>query len=114
MVLGDGTGTSDSNWARVSTGEYVVNARQTAKFKNTLAAINSGKAPRLGGSLPNTIASSIAASTINNKGGTDARQDNRAVNVNVVAKDADSFRRSKSQILSDANVHLQRMSTRNG
>lgn len=42
MVGGAGTGTSDSNVIRVSRGEYVVNARDTARNLGLLRAINAG------------------------------------------------------------------------
>jgi hypothetical protein len=41
-ITGPGTGTSDSILARVSNGEFVVNAQQTAKHRELLDAINSG------------------------------------------------------------------------
>jgi hypothetical protein len=52
MVRGPGTGTSDSMWARVSNGEFWVNAAATARNLPLLHAINNGfSAPRfaLGG-----------------------------------------------------------------
>jgi hypothetical protein len=42
MFKGAGTGTSDSMLARVSNGEYVINAAQTAKNLPLIKAINSG------------------------------------------------------------------------
>lgn len=42
---GPGTGTSDSILARVSNGEYVVNARATAQNRDLLEAINPGRLP---------------------------------------------------------------------
>lgn len=45
-VLGPGTGTSDSILARLSNGEFVVNAAATAKNRNLLESINSGQIPR--------------------------------------------------------------------
>jgi len=41
-IFGPGTGTSDSIPAMLSNGEYVVNAKQTARHGSLLAAINSG------------------------------------------------------------------------
>lgn len=43
MVRGPGTGTSDSVLARLSNGEYVVNARAAAQHRGLLEAINSGR-----------------------------------------------------------------------
>lgn len=45
LVSGPGTGTSDSITARLSDGEYVVNAKATAANLGLLEAINSGKDP---------------------------------------------------------------------
>jgi hypothetical protein len=60
-IIGPGTGTSDSIPARLSNGEYVINAKQTAKHRALLEQINKGVAgfaaggivtlsPTLGGS----------------------------------------------------------------
>jgi len=46
LVNGPGTGTSDSILARLSNGEYVVNAAATKRNRGLLEAINSGKMPR--------------------------------------------------------------------
>ncbi|MBN8955732.1 MAG: phage tail length tape measure family protein [Rhizobiales bacterium] len=45
MVRGPGTTTSDSIKALLSDGEFVVNARSTAKNRSLLEAVNSGMAP---------------------------------------------------------------------
>lgn len=45
MISGPGTGTSDSILARLSNGEFVVNARATAENLPLLTAINNGKSP---------------------------------------------------------------------
>jgi hypothetical protein len=44
MIRGPGTGTSDSIVARVSNGEFVVNAAMTAAHRPLLEAINAGRA----------------------------------------------------------------------
>lgn len=41
-ISGPGTGTSDSILRRVSNGEYITNARSTAKYRRELEAINGG------------------------------------------------------------------------
>jgi hypothetical protein len=43
-ITGPGSGTSDSIPAMLSNGEYVVNAKQTAKHRHLLSAINNGVA----------------------------------------------------------------------
>lgn len=47
LVSGPGTGTSDSIPARLSDGEYVVNARATSQHLGLLEAINGGRDPFL-------------------------------------------------------------------
>jgi hypothetical protein len=42
MLSGPGTGTSDSMLIRASSGEYIVNADATARYRNLLDAINNG------------------------------------------------------------------------
>lgn len=44
-VSGEGTGTSDSIMARLSNGEFVMNARATAKYRGMLDAMNAGNLP---------------------------------------------------------------------
>jgi hypothetical protein len=46
FVSGAGTGTSDSIPAMLSNGEYVINARETARWAPILSMINSGRMPR--------------------------------------------------------------------
>ncbi|MBS3980840.1 MAG: phage tail length tape measure family protein [Rhodobacteraceae bacterium] len=45
MVNGPGTGTSDSILTRLSNGEFVVNAKATARNRHLLEAINAGSLP---------------------------------------------------------------------
>lgn len=47
LVRGPGTGTSDDITAKLSNGEYVVNARATGKYLGLLEDINSGRDPFL-------------------------------------------------------------------
>ena len=47
MVYGRGTGKSDSELRALSVGEYVVNAKATARNRHLLEAINAGGAPGL-------------------------------------------------------------------
>jgi hypothetical protein len=44
-ITGPGTGTSDSIYARLSNGEYVINAKQTKKHRRLLENINRGLIP---------------------------------------------------------------------
>ncbi len=95
-VSGPGTGTSDSIPARLSNGEFVVNARATAKHRAMLEAMNSNRVPAFanggmvspspistpsfgssggGGSAPINISSNV---TINASGGTQEQNDDLA------------------------------------
>jgi hypothetical protein len=86
-----------------------VNAGATAKNKALLSAINSGKAPKFGASVPSLASivnsQSNSASTVHN---------HYSVNNNISTRNADSFRKSSGQIAADANVHIQRMGRKNG
>ncbi len=61
-VSGPGTATSDSIFARVSNGEFIVNAAAASKHGKLLEAINSGKVPRFadGGIVGGGLVTSIA------------------------------------------------------
>lgn len=56
-VAGPGSGTSDSIPARLSNGEYVVNADATRKFQPLLEAINSGGVAKFAAGGPVNIPS---------------------------------------------------------
>jgi hypothetical protein len=60
IINGPGTGTSDSIHARLSDGEFVVKASETAKNRGLLEAINSG---RLRGFAAGGLASSLPSSS---------------------------------------------------
>ena len=64
-VNGIGSGFDDVNIARVSNGEYVVNAGQTSKYEPLLKAINEDKVKVM--PVPNSIQPMIAASTQQNR-----------------------------------------------
>ena len=90
--------------AKVSDGEFVVNAGATAKNKALLSAINSGKAPKFGASVPSV------ASIVNSKtNDASVTNHNYVVNQNINTPNGDSFRKSSGQMASEANVHLQRI-----
>lgn len=63
LISGPGTGRSDSIMARLSNGEYVVNAAATAKNRALLDSINSGRIPKFadGGIVGGAIAASPKA-----------------------------------------------------
>jgi len=49
QIVGPGTGTSDSILARVSNGEYIINAASTSRYLPLLEAINSNAMPAFSG-----------------------------------------------------------------
>lgn len=57
LIMGPGTGTSDSIPALLSNGEYVVNAAQTKKYAAVLDAINMDRLPRFadGGAVSGAV-----------------------------------------------------------
>lgn len=66
-VRGPGTGTSDSILARVSNGEFVVNAKDTAKNLPLLEAINSGQLAMASGGMAGA-GSAVAAGLVTGMG----------------------------------------------
>lgn len=130
-ISGPGTGRSDSILARVSHGEFIVNAAATARHEPLLHAINSGSLPgyadggmvnslgmaenSLGGGLQAGMLSAIA-DRIGNSGGQGggnvSNTRNNTVNVNIHTKDADSFRRSRGQVAGAAQINLSRVGGR--
>lgn len=101
LVRGAGTGTSDSIPARLSNGEFVMSAR-SVKYWGTglLGDLNSMRSPRL------DFAGSTAGSTGTSR--------NATVIMNVTTPDANSFRRSETQMGKDAGEQLRRSVERNG
>lgn len=94
-VSGPGTSTSDSIPARLSAGEFVVNAKATAQHRDLLAAINSGQvrafaaggivapasmsAPIGQAAAPASVVTTIAPNiTVNASGGTKEQNDDLA------------------------------------
>jgi hypothetical protein len=64
-VFGAGTGTSDSIPAMLSNGEYVVNARATAKNRGLLEQINSGQTSTSNGANVNIVVNSAPGMDVN-------------------------------------------------
>ena len=85
LVQGPGTGTSDSLLARLSAGEFVVNARATKQNLPLLSAINNGN-------------------TSNNN---NQRQSPNIV-MNVTTENADSFGENQAQVLSRMRTAMDR------
>jgi len=62
-ISGPGTGTSDSILARVSNGEFIVNANSTRKHRELIEQINADKLPKFakGGIIPSFYTGGIAS-----------------------------------------------------
>ncbi|WP_396189856.1 tape measure protein [Flavobacterium sp.] len=95
-VSGPGTGTSDSIPAKLSNGEFVVNAKQASKFGSLLQAINDNKISgfAMGGFVGGgTFAESSVASTSNK-----ANRNNNAqvFNINITG---DISRQTRQEVL---------------
>jgi hypothetical protein len=91
LVIGPGTGTSDSIPAYLSNGESVINARSTSLFKPILSAINTiggGKRFASGGVVGDSSLSS--QELLNNQLMTFNNQNNAPIKTYVVASDMSS------------------------
>ena len=104
LISGPGTGTSDSIPARLSSGEFIVNAKQTAQNRALLEAINSGQ---LRGFATGGLASDLAVpSGAGSIGGQAVQQtNNMSVTVNGSAgtpKQNDDLAAKIGQQLQDA------------
>ncbi|MFG1202890.1 hypothetical protein V5F29_10905 [Xanthobacter aminoxidans] len=65
FISGRGTATSDSIRAKLSNGEFVVNAASTRKYRSLLEGINAGRMPRLAAAAPRAggmVSSPVSAS----------------------------------------------------
>jgi tape measure domain-containing protein len=93
LLSGPGTGTSDSILARLSNGEFVVNAGATAKNIGLLTRINSGTKFAAGG-LAGTLDMPLNNSSLT-KGATTASNQS-TININVTG---DISRQTRSEIM---------------
>lgn len=86
-VTGPGTGTSDSIVARLSNGEFVVNAKAAAKHRPVLEAINSDRvsAFAVGGPVRGAGSPFAAAAAANSNAAPTGRSSPVAINVNNYA-----------------------------
>lgn len=62
-ITGPGTGTSDSIWARVSNGEFVMNAKATSAYLPLLEAMNARRFATGGPVTPGQLAASLPSIT---------------------------------------------------
>ena len=96
-VSGSGTGTSDSIPARLSNGEFVVNAKATARNRELLEAINSNERVSFAGENLSVSASRTNDSTQSQKSG-------MSLTVNLIEDKANAGRVSQSTTEDGANI----------
>jgi TP901 family phage tail tape measure protein len=102
-VSGPGTGTSDSISARLSNGEFVMRAKAVKHWgTNFLDSLNTMQAPAL----------SLATVDVGSSAGGSSRS--QTIVMNVSTPDANSFRKSGSQLGREAAEQLRRGMNRNG
>jgi hypothetical protein len=121
LVTGPGTGTSDSINARLSNGEFVIPAEVTKKYLPMLEALRTGRFDDMMGNLFGGMHIAVPQAPAYASGGLVASNNSVAaspvrrsgpVNIYVTTKDADSFRRSKDQIVGEYNQALKRTDRR--
>jgi tape measure domain-containing protein len=88
MITGPGTSTSDSILARVSKGEYVINAASTRKHSGLLRAINENKLgdmPKFaqGGMVSDSLIATMPISSVNAAAPTSVKSSSTTVNLGI-------------------------------
>lgn len=96
-ISGPGTGTSDSVPAMLSNGEYVVRAKQAARFGPLLEAINSGQVRQL--AAGGFVAPSLAPAANDNRGAS-------APVVNVTVHNAPAGTQAQAQVSAGGNGQI--------
>jgi hypothetical protein len=94
LLSGPGTGTSDSILARVSNGEFVVNAKDTARNLGLLTRLNSGARFASGGLVGNTLDMPMNSTSLSKDTG--KVSNSSTVNINVTG---DISRQTRSEIM---------------
>lgn len=111
FVSGSGTSRSDSILARLSNGEFVMDAKTVRKYgKDFFEQLNSPFTPRFadGG----FVGASGSSGTVTNYNNSTSNAPVMNITMNVSAQDAASFNRSKSQITREIGAALQRQMLR--
>lgn len=96
-VSGSGTGTSDSIPARLSNGEFVVNAKATARNRELLEAINSNERVSFAGE-------NLSVNASNQVGGTQAQSSGMSLTVNLIEDKANAGKVSQSTTEDGQNI----------
>ena len=95
LIKGLGTGTSDSNLIRVSTGEFIVNAKATKNNLKLLTTLNSGKLKKFatGGLIASSMLATPSMANISSQSG--KSNNSQVVNINITG---DISRQTKAEI----------------
>lgn len=96
-ISGNGNGTSDSILARVSNGEYIINAKSTQKYLPLLEQINSNKFPKfaVGGLISASLIASPAMAGIKSTELTNKNSNQQIININITG---DISRQTRAEI----------------
>ena len=124
-ITGAGTSTSDSIFARLSNGEFVVKAKAVSHWgAGFFERLNNLQMPQMalanGGLVSSTMLMPPASASSGNfsDGAGAARNTNGGGNtyltMHIHAKDANSFRLSQSQIMRDASREIDRQRLKQG
>lgn len=90
QIRGAGSARSDSILARVSNGEFIVNASATQQHLSTLHAINSNSLPRFAdGGIVDMRAATAARAALANRGGGNVTQHNVTIGDTVIQTQGD-------------------------
>jgi tape measure domain-containing protein len=107
LVTGPGTSTSDSIFARLSKGEFVVNADATRQFLPLLRQINEKKVPKYAtGGVVGTLAQTMPVPTSRKED--QDRNQRPTIIVNISTPNVESFRQSETQIAAQLRRIVQR------
>jgi tape measure domain-containing protein len=121
LIRGPGTGTSDSIPIMASNREFMVNAKQTAKFRPLLEAINSGSISKFatGGFISNDIGSNVvvqAATKRNQEMGLvpGGNKNTSVFNINVTGDVSRQTRKEIQQMMPTIAVGVNNHNHENG
>jgi len=112
QIRGPGTGRSDSILARVSNGEYIVNAAATRQWLPVLQAINSGKGPKLAfanGGLVGPVDTSVIPVSSNNK-----KSESQVFNINITGDIKDQTKKEIYRMLPEIATGVNTMNRNRG
>lgn len=107
-IHGPGSGRSDSILARVSNGEYIVNAKSTREFLPMLNQINSGEMPTFANGGLATLSSLAPPRRTSSDGNKTNRGDSPTMIFNISTPNAESFKQSEAQIANRMRRMAQR------